>query len=45
MCPSKRKPRYGKKSKGEVVLPMDPITVAAFPRCTATGQALLQVAE
>ena len=33
MCPPKRKPSYGKKSKGEVVLPMDPITAAAFPGC------------
>ena len=28
MCPPKS---YGKKSKGEVVLSMDPITVATFP--------------
>ena len=38
MCPPKRKPSYGEKSKGEVVLPMDPTTVAAFPRCTATDR-------
>ena len=38
MCPSKRKPSYGKKSKGELVLPMDPITAAAFPCCTGTDR-------
>ena len=43
--PPERKPSYGKKSKLEMVLPMDPIYCGCISPLYCNGEAWLQIAD